>query len=134
MSENDHVAPEGYRFPFPTREDAYSFEDFQEDCTHLDTLAGTGVELRQIVNLYFDAHYPPLDRAQRCLNLFWSIEAFLTREARRAHAPEIRDSWPRFERGTRAAWQYYSSCRYGDVITDDMAIVEVTNILLDEDQ
>jgi len=118
------------RIPFPKEEDAYTFEDYSEDCTHFATLGRTGVELRSVANDYFRAHYPPADRAQRCLNLFWSIETFLSRRARESDVPIQGNSVQRFEEGTKAAWDYYSGLKYGDVVTDDIAIVETANILL----
>lgn len=133
MNDQDHKAPEGYRFPFPTPEDAYAFDDYSEDSAHFAALAQTGAEPRQLANDYFRAHYPPADRAQRCLNLFWSVESFLSRH-NDDEIPDEQGCVPWWERGARAAWQYYSGCRYGDVITDDMAIVEVANILLAEER
>jgi hypothetical protein len=133
MKNENQEAPEGYRFPFPTPEDAYGLDDYSEDSTHFATLAQTGASLRSLANNYFRAHYPPADRAQRCLNLFWAIESFLTRHS----DPDNREAHgciPRWERGAQEAWKYYSGCRYGDVITDDMAIVEVTNIMLADEK
>ena len=135
MGDQEYKAPEEYRFPFPTAEDAYSYEDYREDCDHFGVLARTDAEPRKTALRYFRAHYPPADRAQRCLNLFWSIESFLTREIRRSgETPDEHGCVHRFERGTRAAWAYYSKCRYGDVITDDMAIVEITNCLIRDEE
>jgi hypothetical protein len=132
MAEDPHAAPEGYRFPFPNQEDSYSYEDYREDCTHFATLGRTGAELRLLANRYFLVHYPPADRAQRCLNLFWSIETFLSRN-KGSQTPDGHGQVLRWERGTQAAWKYYSGLRYGDVVTDDIAMAEIAKILLTEE-
>lgn len=41
MADQVHKAPEGYRFPFPTAEDAYTYEDYREDCDHFSVCGGS---------------------------------------------------------------------------------------------
>lgn len=124
-----NVPPWEPLFAFPTKEDNYTFADYTEDGVHFATLGRIGVELRKVANAYFSAHYPPEDRAQRCLNLFWMIEVFLSKNSG-GQIPDKDGLILRWERGTKAAWDYYSKLKYGDTVTDDIAIVEITNILL----
>lgn len=133
MDNQEYKAPEGYRFPFPTSEDAYSYDDYLEDCNHFSILSQEGVELREIANRYFQAHYPPVDRAQRCLNLFWSIESFLSRLMRHFEIPDKNNCVRRWDRGTRASWEYYAKLDYGDDVKDNIVIEEIVKTLLNDD-
>jgi hypothetical protein len=121
---DDHKAPDGYTFPFPTAEDNYTFGDFQEDGDHFALLHEAGASLYELANKYFGAHYPPGERAQRCLNLYWKLQSFLAREFSLIGASD--------DRIEQAAWQFYSSQGQGLGITDDSAVEAISNILLKE--
>ena len=133
MNEQENTVPEGYTSPFASESDNYTFDDYWEDLEHFSTLMQRGNAPREFALPYFQAHYPPEDRAQRCLNLYWAIEAFVGREMQHAEPTVPGDLVFPPDRFRRAAWEFYSGQAQNAGITDDIAIVAVAKILARSD-